>query len=451
MSKETQKNSDQPPAAPDHQVVIGDSRAMPELKDGAVHLVVTSPPYWQLKDYGAGEQIGFDDSYEDYINNLNMVWAECIRVLAPGCRLCVNIGDQFARAEVYGRYKVIPIRTEIIRFCETAGLDYMGAIIWRKVTTTNTSGGASIMGSYPHPRNGLIKIDYEFILIFKKPGATKPPSPEAKQRSALSIEEWNQFFSGHWTFPGERQKGHLAMFPIELPRRLIRMFTFEGELVLDPFLGSGTTTLAAAGTGRRSVGYEISPEAEQAVRKKLSMDEPGIFDDLVLQIKSRPAPVDLSWRRESLPYRYVDPAGMKRPAGKEKKRYGSKVDGTEKPREKYYSVAEVTSPVTLRLKSGLRVRLAGLDPNVPLGDEAVKWLSEATNKTRIYLREVEKTPEGEVLAYVYLKNRTFLNSRMIRMGLAAADPEAEHPKRKRFLKLAPDKAGEDAQSRAPRL
>ena len=140
---------------------------MSELPDSSVHLVVTSPPYWQLKDYGHDGQIGFDDSYEAYINNLNLVWNECHRVLHPGCRLCVNIGDQFARAVYYGRYKVIPIRTEITKFCETLGFDYMGAIIWQKATTCNTTGGATVMGSFPYPRNGIVKIDYEFILLFK--------------------------------------------------------------------------------------------------------------------------------------------------------------------------------------------------------------------------------------------------------------------------------------------
>ena len=149
-----------------HEIVVGDARNLSTIPDESVHLVITSPPYWQLKDYGVEEQIGYDDSYEDYINNLNLVWMECVRALHPGCRLCINIGDQFARSVYYGRYKVIPIRTEIIRFCETAGLDYMGAIIWQKVTTCHTTGGATVMGSFPYPRNGIVKLDYEFILIF---------------------------------------------------------------------------------------------------------------------------------------------------------------------------------------------------------------------------------------------------------------------------------------------
>jgi len=153
-----------------HKIIIGDSRKMSEIDDSSVHLIVTSPPYWQLKDYGSKNQIGFNDTYEDYINNLNLVWKECYRVLHPGCRAIINIGDQFARSVYYGRYKVIPIRTEIIKFNETIGFDYMGSIIWQKRTTMNTTGGASVMGSYPFPRNGIVEIDYEFILIFKKTG-----------------------------------------------------------------------------------------------------------------------------------------------------------------------------------------------------------------------------------------------------------------------------------------
>ena len=153
---------------------------MKEVPDESVHLIITSPPYWQLKDYGSPGQIGFNDTYEEYINNLNLVWSECLRVLHQGCRLCINIGDQFARSAYYGRYKVIPIRTEITKFCETAGFDYMGAIIWQKVTTCNTTGGATVMGSYPYPRSGILKLDYEFILIFRKYGKQSRVDKEVK-------------------------------------------------------------------------------------------------------------------------------------------------------------------------------------------------------------------------------------------------------------------------------
>lgn len=135
-----------------HTIIEGDSRCMIELADTSIDLVITSPPYWQLKYYGNENQIGYNHSYEAYINNLNLVWKECYRILQKGGRLCINVGDQFARAVYYGRYKVIPILTEIIKFCESIGFDYMGAIIWQKKTTSNTTGGASLMGSYPFPQ-----------------------------------------------------------------------------------------------------------------------------------------------------------------------------------------------------------------------------------------------------------------------------------------------------------
>lgn len=263
-----------------HKIIIGDSRNTTEIKNNSVHLVVTSPPYWQIKDYGNKNQIGFNDSYEEYINNLNQVWSECYRTLNSGCRLCINIGDQFARAITYGRYKIIPIRTEIIKFCESIGFDYMGAVIWQKMTTMNTSGGASVMGSYPYPRNGHIAIDYEFILLFKKLGKVlNNVSPAIKEQSKLTNEEWRKYFTGHWNFAGQKQNGgHIAMFPEELPKRLIKMFSFVGETILDPFLGSGTTTKVAKDLNRNSIGYEINRDYLPTIKQKVGIDKKSLFD-----------------------------------------------------------------------------------------------------------------------------------------------------------------------------
>ena len=310
-----------------HQIVIGDARRMRRVADESVHLVVTSPPYWQLKDYGDKNQIGFNDSYDDYINNLNLVWNECRRVLADGCRLCVNIGDQFARSVYYGRYKVIPIRTEIIRFCETVGFDYMGTIIWQKTTTMNTTGGASVMGSYPYPRNGIVKIDYEFILLFKKPGAPPPVSAARKERSKLTAEEWNRYFTGHWNFRGERQAKHLAMFPVELPTRLIKMFSFAGDTVLDPFAGSGTTALAAMNLERNSIGYEINPKFVDIIREKLAVKQSNLWNPRVEFVHDH-AGADADWRAmfAGLPYIFRDPVQMERKVDPKKMQFGSKLD-----------------------------------------------------------------------------------------------------------------------------
>lgn len=310
-----------------HKIIIGDSRKMKAIPDESVHLVVTSPPYWQLKDYGTRNQIGYDNSYEEYINNLNLVWNECYRVLHPGCRLCINIGDQFARSVYYGRYKVIPIRTEIIKFCERRGFDYMGAIIWQKTTTTNTTGGASVMGSYPYPRNGILKIDYEFILIFKKLGKQPKVPREKRKKSKMTKEEWNRYFSGHWNFPGEKQEEHLAVFPEELPRRLIRMFTFVGDTVVDPFLGSGTTTLATRKMDRNSIGYEINEEFLPIIKEKAGVSQKNLLHKAEFSIKRQKIKEkEIEEALKNLPYIFKDPVKLSRKVDPKKMRFGSKID-----------------------------------------------------------------------------------------------------------------------------
>lgn len=315
-----------------HKIIIGDARLMQEVPIQSVHLVITSPPYWQLKDYGNGKQIGFNDTYEEYINNLNLVWNECRRVLYPGCRLCINIGDQFARAVYYGRYKVIPIRTEVIKFCETIGFDYMGAIIWQKVTTTNTTGGASIMGSFPYPRNGILKIDYEFILIFKKHGHPPKTSRQIKEQSKLTNEEWNQYFTGHWNFPGEKQDKHLAMFPEELPKRLIKMFSFVDDTVLDPFLGSGTTSLAARNLNRNSIGYEINEEFLPIIEQKLNTKQQTLGEEAIFTItKPKDLFVNFEDKIRELPYVFKDPLKFDKRIDPKKLIFGSKIDNSHLP------------------------------------------------------------------------------------------------------------------------
>ena len=404
------------------------------LADRSVHLVVTSPPYWQLKDYGATNQIGFHDTYEKYINHLNLVWKECHRVLHPGCRLCINIGDQFARSAYYGRYKVIPIRTEIIKFCETVGFDYMGAIIWQKVTTTNTSGGATIMGSYPNPRNGILKLDYEFILIFKKHGKAPKPDPELKKKSAMTKEEWNRYFSGHWHFSGARQDGHIAMFPEELPTRLIKMFAFVGDTVLDPFLGSGTTSLAAKKLNRNSVGYEINENYFEKIRTKLDIVKAG-KRFAFLQDKLN---VDLAGEINNLPYVFQDPLKLNKKTDPNKITFGSRISNSKKEyREEYFSVKKIISPERLELNNGKTIRLLGIRQKKSANGEAISFLKEKTKGQKVYLRfdEKIKIDGGELPCYLYLKNRTFLNAHLIKNGLVEVNEKIEHKYLKKFLNL----------------
>lgn len=326
-----------------HTIINGDCRKMSELKDQSVHLIVTSPPYWQLKDYGSDKQIGFNDSYEQYINHLNLVWKECHRVLHDGCRLCINIGDQFARSVYYGRYKVIPIHSEIIRFCETIGFDFMGQIIWQKTTTTNTTGGAVVMGSFPHPRNGIVKLDFEYILLFKKQGIAPKPTLEQKELSAMSNEEWNTYFNGHWYFNGAKQDKHLAMFPEELPKRLIRMFSFPQETVLDPFMGSGTTASVARKLDRNSIGYEINPEFIPLIKSKIGGET--LYDEAVVSIIKQNSEIPIEKELNALPYQFVDVHKIDKKIDVKSLQFGSKIDKTDtEERTTLLGVREVISP-----------------------------------------------------------------------------------------------------------
>lgn len=419
-----------------HKIIHGDSRQMNRMEDRSIHLAITSPPYWQLKDYGTDNQIGFHESYESYINNLNLVWKECHRVLHPGCRLCINIGDQFARSVYYGRYKVIPIRTEIIKFCETIGFDYMGAVIWQKVTTCNTTGGATIMGSFPYPRNGILKLDYEFILLFKKQGVPPAPTKEQKDRSIMTKEDWNTYFSGHWHFAGAKQTGHIAMFPEELPARLIKMFSFPYETVLDPFLGSGTTALAARNLGRSSVGYEINSDFIPTIRNKLNVGQSDIAASEYVFLNDG-VKGDLDTEIEKLPYIFKDPHRLDKKIDPKKLQFGSKIDKDSGEREIYYSVKEVVSPELLKLNNNLAVRLIGVKENAATSGEAIKFLTEKTKGQKVFIRfDNQKYDEGNnLLCYLYLQNKTFINAHIIKEGLADVDRGNDFKYKFKFLNL----------------
>ncbi len=411
---------------------------MGEVPNESVHLIITSPPYWQLKDYGNGKQIGFNDTYEKYINNLNLVWNECYRVLHKGCRLCINIGDQFARSVYYGRYKVIPIRTEIIKFCESIGLDYMGAIIWQKVTTCHTTGGATVMGSYPYPRNGILKLDYEFILIFKKYGNPPKVTKEIKERSKLTDEEWNRYFTGHWNFPGEKQDKHLAMFPDELPKRLIKMFSFVNDTVLDPFLGSGTTTLAARNLNRNSIGYEINENFLPVIKEKIGLNHPSILQEATFEIvKQRDIKVDFEEEFKKLPYIFKDPIRFDKQVDPKKLKFGSKIDDTDSRKETGYTVKEIFSPELMQLNNGLKIKLLGIKGKSESNGVAVQFLREKIRGQKVYMKfdRIKYDKNNNLLCYLYLQNKTFLNAHLIKNGLVEVDTSFDYKFKRKFLEL----------------
>ena len=406
------------------------------LADRSVHLIITSPPYWQLKDYGTSNQIGFHDSYEDYINNLNRVWKECYRVLHDGCRLCVNIGDQFARSVYYGRYKVIPIRTEIIRFCEALGMDYMGAIIWQKQTTMNTTGGGAVMGSFPYPRNGILKLDYEFILLFKKLGEAPKPTAEQKKQSEMSRKEWNTYFASHWTFNGAKQDGHIAVFPEELPSRLIKMFSFVGETVLDPFMGSGTTALAARNLGRNSVGYEINPEYAAYYKSKLNVQQTDLFGTTYQFRQDNTVIGDPD--AADLPYIFSDPHKMDKKVDVKTLQYGSVIDKESKrKREDFRTVKSVISPRTLLLDGGLTIKLIGIKEKEEKKAEAVDFIAQKVRGHKVFMKydEVKYDGDNAMLCYLYLDNRTCINAHLLMAGLAEVDESMDFRYKDRFIKI----------------
>ena len=415
-----------------HTLINGDSRNLSLIPDKSVHLIITSPPYWQLKDYGDDRQIGFHDSYENYINNLNMVWSECYRVLHDGCRLCINIGDQFARSVYYGRYKVIPIRTEIIRFCESIGMDYMGAVIWQKQTTMNTTGGGAVMGSFPYPRNGILKIDYEFILIFKKQGKAPIPTPEQKQLSKMTKEEWNTYFASHWNFGGAKQDGHIAVFPEELPHRLIKMFSFVGETVFDPFMGSGTTALAARNLHRNSIGYEINSDYKRYYEEKVSSLS---FETTEYVYKRDISFFDVNDKLKTLPYLFSDPHKMGNKVDIKKLQFGSRIDKDKKEREEYFSVKEIISPNVIKLNTGLTIKLIGVEVDDKMEKQAIAYIEEKTKGHKVYMRfdETKYDKQNNLMCYLYLENKTFINAHLIKRKLAMADTVANYKYKSKFI------------------
>ena len=402
------------------KIIVGDSRKMLEVKDNSVQLVVTSPPYWSIKNYGIKNQIGYGQSLHEYLKDLFRVWKESYRVLEPGRRLVINIGDQFARSIIYGRYKIIPLHAEIIAQCEDIGFDYMGSIIWQKKTTMNTTGGANVMGSYPYPPNGMIEIDYEHILIFKKPGKSRKISKEIKEKSKLTKEEWKKYFYGHWYFGGARQIDHQAMFPDELPQRVIKMFTFVGETVLDPFLGSGTTAKVSLKLNRNAIGYEINEKFLEVIRKKIKINGIDMFNKRIEIVKREetitPGSVDYIPRiKDAKPI--IDPNKLK---------FG---------KNKFYKVVDILEDGRLKLDTGLIVKLRGIQ----IADikSTVAYLNQYVLKKKVYLKfDKGYVANGScVEGYVYLKNKIFINAYLIKAGWAVTDKNLDFNLKDRFVKL----------------
>jgi len=257
-----------------HRLILGDARHMVELEDESVALTVTSPPYWTLKKYPAHPgQLGDLDDYELFQKELTRTWDECYRVLLPGGRLCINVGDVALSRRKHGRHRVIPLHADILLRAQEAGFDSLTPIFWWKRTnmkTEMTREGSYFLGK-PYEPNGIIKSEVEYILLLRKPGDYRKPTDEQRELSRIPREDYHAWYRAVWTdIGGASTVSHPAPFPITLANRLIRMFSFVGDTVLDPFNGSGTTSLAAAKAGRSSVGYDIEPSYLDLAEKRLA-------------------------------------------------------------------------------------------------------------------------------------------------------------------------------------
>ncbi len=257
-----------------HRLIQGDARNVQFIKDESIHLVVTSPPYWTLKRYNENpDQLGHVADYEEFLSELSKVWKEMYRILVPGGRLVCVVGDVCLSRRNFGRHVVFPLHSDIAVVCRKIGFDNLNPIIWAKISNANyeVSNGSKFLGK-PYEPNAIIKNDMEFILMQRKPGGYRQPTERQRKLSMIAKEEYNKWFQQFWNVTGASTREHPAPFPLELAYRLVRMFSFVGDTVVDPFCGTGTTMVAALKTGRNSVGIDIDPEyckmAEDRLRKE---------------------------------------------------------------------------------------------------------------------------------------------------------------------------------------
>lgn len=264
--------------ATSHHLRLGDARDLSHLADESVHLVVTSPPYWTLKRYNEHEaQMGHIEDYEEFLDELDKVWRECFRVLVPGGRVVCVVGDVCLSRKEFGRHLVMPLHADICVRCRKIGFDNLNPILWLKISNAafeaNTS--SKFLGK-PYEPNAIIKNDMEFILMQRKPGAYRKPTEAQREASRIPTDLFNEWFRQTWTLTGESTKRHPAPYPVELAERLVRMFSFVGDTVLDPFCGTGTTMVAAMRWARSSEGTEVDPDYFKLARERLE-DESAMW------------------------------------------------------------------------------------------------------------------------------------------------------------------------------
>ena len=264
-----------------HWLYRGDARDMPEMQPESVHLVLTSPPYWTLKEYrNTDGQLGHVEDYDLFLHELDKVWKQCYEALVPGGRLICVVGDVcLSRRENGGRHTVVPLHSSIQEHCRKLGFDNLAPIIWHKISNAafEVEGGSTFLGK-PYEPNAVIKNDIEFILMERKPGGYRAPDLSTKILSVISVKNHKRWFQQIWTgVTGASTKQHPAPYPLELAERLVRMFSFVGDTVLDPFMGTGTTTVASAKWGRNSIGYEVDRHYFKLAQKRISEETSSLF------------------------------------------------------------------------------------------------------------------------------------------------------------------------------
>lgn len=254
---------------------------MKELKDESVHLIVTSPPYFDLKNYNTSEnhsknnQIGSPKNYKEYLDNLNKVWQECVRVLTPDGKIAINIMPIFlsGKETPFERRVTKTSILDIENFMESTEAMFLHSLyIWDKRKIVRFSS----FGSYPYPANIFSTYPYEWIIVFSKKGKRPPVDKEIKEKSKLTSKEWQSWaINSMWEMQPAKAKqvGHPAPFPEELPKRIIKLYSFFGDTVLDPFMGSGTAIKVAEDLGRVGIGYDINPDYIKLAKKNLSQLE----------------------------------------------------------------------------------------------------------------------------------------------------------------------------------
>jgi modification methylase len=277
-----------------HSVHLGDARDLSFIPSESVHLVVTSPPYGALIHYSDGaDQLGNIQSYELFLKELDKVWGECLRILVPGGRVACVVGDVCMSRKRAGRHHVLPLSADIQVRARAIGFDNLTPIRWHKVTNVamEASTSSRFLGK-PNLPNGVVKNDLEHILFLRKPGGYRKPTALQEKQSFISTDDYSKWFSGVWMdVRGQLRKEHPAPFPVEVPRRLIRMFSFTGDTVVDPFAGTGTTAVAAMEIGRNSISVEIEPKYVKLIEKRLAQIPLNAAVEFHAPAPARPAPI----------------------------------------------------------------------------------------------------------------------------------------------------------------